>query len=170
MMDCHKREHYLFYYPYASFTSVRLPLLKVAALYFDKLVILDPVGASWTTVDADHVAITLLKDAGILEVVTPADVLAKYGGPLTETVHRDMADPEFLDLCDAQIRATGKQRWTLSLAKVPQQLHAEQVMRHLMGDFARKVARNSAMFREQAGVNPAEGTKSRTKSRTPTKC
>src|SRR5262245_61697938 len=73
-------EHNLFYYPYASFTNEQLPLLKVTALYFDKLTILDPVGASWATVGADHVArdaITLLKDAGILEVVTPTDVLAK---------------------------------------------------------------------------------------------
>lgn len=30
--------HKLFYYPYASFTNAQLPLLKVAALWFDKLV------------------------------------------------------------------------------------------------------------------------------------
>jgi hypothetical protein len=152
-------DHNLFYYPYASFTNQQLPLLKVAALYFDKLVILDPVGASWATVGADHVArdaITLLKDAGILDVVTPADVIAKYAGPLTEAIRRDMADPEFLALCDAQAKATGKQRWTLSLAKVPQQLETDQAMRHLMGDFAREVARDSGRFREQAGVNPSE--------------
>lgn len=35
-------EHNLSYYPYASFTNTQLPLLKVAALYFDKLVILSP--------------------------------------------------------------------------------------------------------------------------------
>lgn len=40
-------EHKLFYYPYASFTNAQLPLLKVAALWFDKLLILDPFGASW---------------------------------------------------------------------------------------------------------------------------
>lgn len=153
--------HNLFYYPYASLTNEQLPLLKVAALYFDKLAILDPVGASWATVGADHVArdaITLLtkKNAGILEVVTPADVLAKYAGPLAEAVRRDMADREFLELCDAQAQATGKQRWTLSLAKVPQQLQTDQAMRHLMGDFAREVARDSGQFREQAGVNSGE--------------
>lgn len=37
--------HDLFYYLYASFTNAQLPLLKVAAVWFDKLVILDPVGA-----------------------------------------------------------------------------------------------------------------------------
>lgn len=48
--------HNLFYYPYASFRNAQLPLLKVAALWFDKLVILDPVGASWDTIGADHIA------------------------------------------------------------------------------------------------------------------
>lgn len=139
--------HNLFYYPYASLTNDQLPLLKVAALYFDKLVILDPVDASWSMVGADHVArgaIALLKDAGMLEVVMPADVLAKYAGPLTEAVRRDMADREFLDLCDAHTVATGKQRWTLALAKVPQDMHVDQAMRYLMGDFARDVAKKAA--------------------------
>ena len=49
-------ENKLFYYPNASFTNAQLPLLKGAALYFDKLVILDPVGASWATIGVDHVA------------------------------------------------------------------------------------------------------------------
>lgn len=85
-------ENRLLYYPYASFTNEQLPLLNVAALYFDKLVILDPVGASWAAVGADHSArdaVTLVKDAGILEGVMPAAVLAKYAGPLTEAVRRD---------------------------------------------------------------------------------
>lgn len=43
----------LFYYPSASFTNAQLPLLKIAALYFDKLAILDPVGASRDTNGAD---------------------------------------------------------------------------------------------------------------------
>lgn len=139
-------EHSLVYFPYASFTNAQLPLLKVAALYFDKLVLLDPVGASWDTVDADHIArdaVRLLTSAGILEAVTPATVLAKYERPIAEAVRRDMADHEFLDLCDAQSQASGKQRWTLSLAKVPQDLQTDQAMRHLMGDIARKVARDS---------------------------
>jgi hypothetical protein len=55
-----------------------------------------------------------------------------------------MADREFLELCATQAKATGKQRWTLLLAKVPQQLQTDQAMRHLMGDFAREVARDLA--------------------------
>lgn len=72
------------HYPYASLTSAQLPLLKVAALYFDKLVILDPVGGSWDAVGADRGArdaVRLLKEAGILEIVTPSTVLAKPRRP-----------------------------------------------------------------------------------------
>lgn len=151
--------HKLFYYPYASFTNAQLPLLKVASLYFDKLVLLDPVGASWDTVGADHIArdaVLQLKDAGILEIVTPATVLARYERPIADAIRRDMADREFLDLCDRQSQTTGKQRWTLSLAKVPQDLQTDQTMRHLMGDFAREVARDSGQYRERAGGNPSE--------------
>ena len=151
-------DHNLFYYPYASFTNAQLPLLKVAALYFDKLVILDPVGASWDTVGADTVArdaVLQLKDAGILELITPATVLAKYGTPIANAIRRDMTDLEFLSLCDFQSQVSGKQRWTLSLSKVPKDLETDQAMRHLMGDFARDVARQSGQFVEKAGTNPS---------------
>ena len=109
-------EHNLFYCPYASFIDAQLALLKVAALYFDKLVILDPVDASWETVGTDWTArdaVRLLGDAGILEIVTPATVLAKYERPIAEAIHRDMEDQEFLDQCDARSQSSGKQRWTL---------------------------------------------------------
>src|SRR5689334_5923279 len=152
-------DHNLFYYPYASFTNSQLPLLKVSALWFDKLVILDPVGASWDTIGASDVArdaVRQLKDAGILEIVTPAAVLAKYERPVSDAIRRDMSDREFLDLCDAHSRATGKRRWTLSLSKVPQDVQTDQTLRRLMGDFAREVARNSGQYRERAGGNPTE--------------
>jgi hypothetical protein len=77
-------EHNLFYYPHTSFAQ--LPLLKVAALYVDKLYIL----RSGRRELGDHrrelpdwVAVKLLKDAGILQRMTPADVLARYTGPIT---------------------------------------------------------------------------------------
>ncbi|MCC6522886.1 MAG: hypothetical protein IT373_09515 [Polyangiaceae bacterium] len=151
--------HNLLYYPYASFTSNQLPLLKVAALYFDKLTILDPVGASWATVGADdHLrkAVKLLESAGLLEVVSPADVLAKYADPIADAVRQDMGDKEFLGLCEQHSRATGKKRWTLSLAKVPQDLRTDQTMRYLMGDFARSVSRVAHGYVEAAGGNPQD--------------
>jgi hypothetical protein len=137
----------LFYYPYAALTNEQLPLLKVAALYFDRFVVLDPVEASWDTVGADHVArdaVRLLRDAGILEVVTPADVLATYEKQIVDAIRYDLADGEFRGVCDAHSRATGKDRWTLSLAKVPQDLQTDRAMRDLMGDFARAEARRLA--------------------------
>ncbi len=45
---------HIYYYPYASFTNARLPLLKAAALHFKKLVLIDPVGPSWDTIGADR--------------------------------------------------------------------------------------------------------------------
>jgi hypothetical protein len=90
----------------------------------------------------------LLKNEGILEIVTPATVLAMYEAPISEAIRRDMGDREFLELCEAQSRATGKQRWTLSLAKVPQDVQADQTMRQLKGDFAREVAQNSGKYSE----------------------
>ena len=88
-------EHNLFYNPYASFTNAQLPLLKMAALWFDKLVIRDPVGASWDTIGADHIArdaVRQVKDAGILEIVTPATVLAKYERPIADAIRCHMSD------------------------------------------------------------------------------
>lgn len=148
--------HNLFYYPYASFTDAQLPLLKVAALYFDKLVVLDPVGASWDTIGADHItrdAVRQLKDAGILEIVSPTTVLVKYEKQIADAIRSDMADREFLVLCDAQSRIAGKQRWTLSLAKVPQDLQTDQTMRHLMGDLARDVLRRQARAERSGDEN-----------------
>ena len=77
-------EHNLFYYSYAPFTNAQLPPLKVAALYFDKLIVRDPVGASWATIGTDHLArkaVKLLRDANILQTVTSAEILAKFAGP-----------------------------------------------------------------------------------------
>ncbi len=88
-------ERGLFYCSYASFTNAQLPLLKVATLYFDKQVILDPVGASWATIGADHAArdaVRLLKDAGILQTVTPADVLARHAGPISDALRARIHD------------------------------------------------------------------------------
>ena len=152
-------EHNLFYFPYASFTNAQLPLLKVAALYFDNLVLLDPVGAGWATIGVDYEvrrAIRMLSAENILKTVSPATVLAKYEAPIAAAIRQDMSDREFLQLCEDHSRVSGKQRWTLSLAKVPQDVQTDQAMRHLMGDFAREVARDSGKYREQVGENPSE--------------
>ena len=135
--------HNLFYYPYAAFTNSQLPLLKVAAVWFDKLVILDPVGASWDTVGADHIArdaVRQLKDAGIFEIVTPAKVLAKYVQPIAEAIRRDMGDQEFIDLCDAHGRTSGMQFWMLSQIKIPKEFDTDQTIREMMDSFVHEIA------------------------------
>jgi hypothetical protein len=79
-------DHNLFYYPYASFTNAQLPLLKVAALYFDKLVILDPVGASWDTVGADHLARHLTRFHGVFAPnARLRPVVTRLGRPAEES-------------------------------------------------------------------------------------
>jgi hypothetical protein len=149
----------LYYYPYASFTDQQLPLLKVAAVWFDELVILDPVGASLNSIGVDpsvSQAVKLLQQEGILKIVDPASVLQTFEGPMAAAIRADLADPAFLQLCQFHTQATGYQRWTLSLAKVPQDLQADQALRHLLGDFARSVAGESSRYLEAAGTNPAD--------------
>ncbi|MBE9570199.1 MAG: hypothetical protein IMF11_06220 [Proteobacteria bacterium] len=58
---------------------------------------------------------------------------------ITDTIRQDMRDREFLHLCEAR----GGGRWTLSLAKVPQDMQTDQTIRHLLGDFARRAAREA---------------------------
>ena len=151
--------HRLYYYPYASFTNQQLPLLKVAAIWFDELVILDPIGASLHTIGVDpsvSQAVKLLQQEGILKIVDPASVLQTIDGPMAAVIRADLADPAFLQLCQAHAEATGRHRCTLSLAKVPQDLQADQALRHLLGDFARSLAGESSRYAEAAGANPAD--------------
>jgi len=144
-------EHSLYYFPYASLTDDQLPLLKAAALYFDRLYILDPVGASWETIGTEwyaREAVQLLSGAGILERVSPARVLADFERPISVAIRQDMADAGYLELCDAHARKSGKQRWTLSLAKVPQDIAADGAMRELLGNLVRDVAARTARATE----------------------
>jgi hypothetical protein len=143
--------HNLFYYPYASFTDEQLPLLKVAALYFDTLSLLDPVGAGLQSIGAGHdalAAVRQLSDAGMLQPVSPADVLATYSGGIAEGIRRDMLNPEFQRLCADH----GGGSWFLSLAKVPHHPEIDQLMRELMGDFARAVSMEAASARDGWGT------------------
>ena len=46
--------HTIFYYPNASFTDTQVPLVNAVALHFDKLYLLDLVGASSGNVGDDY--------------------------------------------------------------------------------------------------------------------
>lgn len=153
-------KHNLYYYPYASFTNAQLPLLKVAALYFDKLYILDPDKAIGGTVGLGDVTkeIALLETEGILERVSPAEILAKYEHEIAAAIRADLSDSEFMDLCEQSGKA---QLWTLALAKVPKEIredpqHREyatlkprdQAMQRLMGELPRSLAGGALQYRE----------------------
>jgi hypothetical protein len=60
----------------------------VAVLCFDDQFILDSVGESWAILGADHDvrdAVVTLQEAGISQMVTPADVPVKKAGSITDT-------------------------------------------------------------------------------------
>jgi hypothetical protein len=133
-------EHSIFYYPYADFKNEQLPLLKAAALYFDKLYLLDPFtaisGGEEFARDSDRNEIarnvTLLKQEKILETIpkileaiSPAKVLDTYNSQIEAAIHDDLQDPDYLKEC---ITSGQPRAWVLSLAKVPKKLQQDQAM------------------------------------------
>lgn len=146
--------HEIFYYPYASFKEEQKPLLKAAALYFDKLYILDPLKASSGTIGPGGASkdVRLLEDIGVLDRVGPGQVLFKYEKPIADAIRADLNDPEFMKLCETSGRA---QYWTLALAKVPKIIRddpefkpLDRSMQHLMGDVAREVLPDVSRYAE----------------------
>lgn len=147
----------IFYFPYGSFTEKQSPLLKTAAIYFDKLYILDPEKASGGTIGVGNpsvskdIALLESKDVQILERINPEDVVVKYERAIANAVHDDMKDPEFLDLC----RNAENTRWLLSLAKVPKDIRdnpeyqpKDLAMRRLMGELPKRIAKDMASYDE----------------------
>lgn len=133
----------LFYYPYATMFDAQLPLLKTAALYFDKLILLDPRDASWDRVGPDPVAldeVLLLERHGLLERVDPTNVLEHYGPAFTDAIREDIRDPEFLKLCGDHAQRVGRHIWSLALAKVPNNLLIDRQLRSLLGELAPSLA------------------------------
>ena len=139
-------DHSIFYYPYASFKGEQELLLKAAALYFDKLYILDPEKASWDGIGQSPLShdLKLLEQENILVRIAPEDVLHKYEKIIAESIRSDLEDPEFLKLCEQSGRAG---RWTLALAKVPKDIRddpafqpLDRSMQHIMGDAARDLS------------------------------
>lgn len=152
--------HTLFYYPYSSFQDNQAPLLKAAALYFDKLYILDPEKASGGTIGAVTVAddVRLLEQEGILERIAPEEIVRQYERALATAIEADLRDREFLQLCQTSGKA---EFWTLALAKVPKAIrdnpqHQEyaarkpqdQAMQWLMGDLPRHLVGYTVQDRE----------------------
>lgn len=131
--------HSIFYYPYGDFRNKDLPLLKVAALYFDKLYILDPLkavsGGEEFARDNDQrnettQNVRLLAEQGIVEMIDPAAILAQYNTKIEAAIRNDLQDREYLNLCGKSGRAS---KWMLSLAKVPSNILQDKNLQHLMG-------------------------------------
>src|SRR5438552_9553736 len=93
--------HTIFYYPYASLRDDQSLLLKAAALFFDKLYILDPVKASWATMGPGSVEhdLDLLEREQILVRVSPEDVLHKYEAAISYAVFCLKKKSKFLEMC-----------------------------------------------------------------------
>ena len=147
-------EHKIFYFPYGNFSDAEAPFLKAVALYFDKLYILDPEKANSGFIGAGQVVkdVELLEDEGILERITPEEVLHKYEDHIAEAVRADLQDPEFVQMCELSGRA---EYWTVALAKIPKEIREapeykplDRSMQRLMGDVARDLEPNMRRYTE----------------------
>ena len=121
----------LFYYPYAAFGDAQLPLLQAAAVYFDKLYILDPERASGMGVGVSApvaAAVAELEAEQILVRVAPEDVLDAHSHALTMAIHADCQDEEFVRLCE---EPGNPDVWRLALAKIPAELQRDGRLRSL---------------------------------------
>lgn len=138
--------HTIFYYPYGDFRNKDIPLLKVAALYFDKLYILDPFkavsGGDEFAQNADSQAIArdvnLLQgeSVGILETVSPAEVLIKYDTEIAAAILHDLQDLEYIKLCGS---SSQPRSWKLSLAKLPWEFRSDKALKRLIGDLPNRM-------------------------------
>jgi hypothetical protein len=144
--------HEIFYYPYASFKEEQTPLLKVAAIYFDKLYILDPEKSSSGMIGiqdpkvAKDVALLEHKSVKIVERVAPEDIVEKYEKAIAKAVRDDMQDKEFIQHC----ATSNKDYWTIALAKIPKGIRndkkykpKDKAMQRLMGKVPREAADNA---------------------------
>lgn len=150
--------HSIFYYPYASFMSDQSPLLKVAAIYFDKLYILDPekstsgiIGIEEPEVAKD-VALLEHKDVNILERIAPEVVVEKYEPAIAKAVRDDLRDKEFVEHC----ATSEKDYWTIALAKIPKDIREDpkfqpkdKAMQRLMGEVPRDAVDGASRFYDE---------------------
>jgi hypothetical protein len=91
----------LFYYPYVSPRDGQRDLFRLAALYFDKVHLLDPLGAAGGLVGPGAVAdeVKLLHEADLLEPIDPGRLLDVHAGIIGAAIEHDLADPDYLELC-----------------------------------------------------------------------
>ena len=152
------KEHSVFYYPYASFRDENLPLLKAAALYFDKIYILDPTKAHSDSIGAtpgieDEINLLQKEGRGFIERIDPTEVFDQTSeaslpksleDAIVESINADMADPEFHQLCDSK---TDRSHWRIALAKIPPSLRSDERFSK-KEDAMRNIMRSYVEYRE----------------------
>jgi hypothetical protein len=141
------REHSIFYYPYASFGYEQAPLLRAAALYFNKLYVLDPEKArarGTGALEGIGKDVLLLEREGLIERISPEQILERQEQAIEKAIRADIEDPEFVQLCES---SGPSDRWTLALAKVPKGIREDTrykpkdaAMQRLMGEIPRSLA------------------------------
>jgi hypothetical protein len=147
--------HEILYYPYASFGYEQAPFLRAAALYFDKIYLLDPVKARSTgtgPLQGIGTDINTLEKEGILVRLSPEEVLERYESTIEKGIRTDMQDADFIRICEQFGQAD---RWTLALAKVPKNIREDvaykpkdTAMQRLMGQIPRDVAGQQLYYSE----------------------
>lgn len=143
-------EHSLFYFPYASLADPQAPLLKLAALWFDALYMLDPRKASLETIGAPAATheIELLsrplsgEAEPILRPLAPEEILVDEAAhsAIAGAVREDLTDPAFVERCSK----SPKTAWTLALEKVPAGLRDDPKFAPLDNSMRRFMAETAA--------------------------
>lgn len=148
-------QHTLFYYPYASFRDEQRLLLRTAALFFDRLFLLDPEKATGGTVGVGPAAddARLLDQHGILERVTPEEVIRDHGVAIAAAIRQDFEDAHFLELCEQSGR---HDTWTIALAKVPAEIRndpkfqpLDRAMQRFLGEVTSEIAAGVMPYAER---------------------
>lgn len=116
-------------------------------------------GASLHTIGVDpsvSKAGQRFREAAILQIVRLATVFKAFEGPMAASIPGELADPASFRLRESHIQATGRNRRTLFLVKVPQDPQANQSLRHLMDDITRSAAGERRYYVEAAGPTKAD--------------
>ena len=148
--------HTIFYYPYASFGYEQAPFLRAAALYFDKLYLLDPEKArSGGTSPLEGIGKDVLfhEQEGLLEKISPEQILERQEQAIEKAIRADMEDPAYFRLCE---RSNLGDRWTLTLAKVPNDIREDPrfkpgdvAMQRLMGKIPKALVQEFSGYAER---------------------
>lgn len=101
------------YYPYASFQSNEN--LKAMILYFDKIHLISPTETSLGHLGSQQSEISNLVSEGIVELISPSELLQEYDAMMTNSIINDMSDLEFSNLA----KQSHRRSWEIYSEKVP---------------------------------------------------